>query len=82
MTRLLLQAYKVNRLFNTFKKFYDRHTDLVGQYKKNVCQMFANSIFIFMDLPMAELISLAKMVGVMHEVDHAYLSRTPGNCFD
>ena len=24
----------VNRLSNTFKKFYGRHTDLVGQYKK------------------------------------------------
>ena len=25
-----------------------------------------------MDLPMAELIKLAKMVGVMHEADHGY----------
>ena len=24
--------------------FYGRHTDLVGQYKENVCQMFADSI--------------------------------------
>ena len=44
VTRLLSQGYKVNCLSNTFKKFYDRHTDLVGQYKKNVCQMFADSI--------------------------------------
>ena len=44
MKRLLSQSYKVNRLSNTFKKFYGRHTDLVGQYKKNVCQMFAGSI--------------------------------------
>ena len=44
VTRLLSQGYKVNRLSNTFKKFYGRHTDLVGQYKKNVCQMFAHSI--------------------------------------
>ena len=44
MTRHLSQGYKVNRLFNTFKKFYGRHTDLVGQNKKNVCQMFADSI--------------------------------------
>ena len=47
VTRLLSQGYKVNRLSNTFKKF----TDLVGQYKKNVCQMFADFIswmlFIF-----------------------------------
>ena len=33
-----------NCLSNTFKKFYGRHTDLVGQYKKHVCQMFADSI--------------------------------------
>ena len=44
VTRLLSQGYKVNRFSNTFKKFYGRHTDLVGQYKKNVCQMFAYSI--------------------------------------
>ena len=44
VTRRLLQGYKVNHLSNIFKKFYGRHTDLVGQYKKNVCQMFADSI--------------------------------------
>ena len=44
VTRLLSQDYKVNRLSNTFKKFYGRHTDLVGQYRKDVCQMFADSI--------------------------------------
>ena len=44
VTRLLSQGYKVNHLSNTFKKFYGRHTDLVGQYKKNICQMFADSI--------------------------------------
>ena len=44
VTRLLSQGYKVNRLSNTFKKFYGRHTAIVGQYKKNVCQMFADSI--------------------------------------
>ena len=44
VTRLLSQGYKVNRLSNTFEKFYGRHTDLVGQYKKNVFQMFADSI--------------------------------------
>ena len=42
MTRLLSQGYKINRLPNTFKKFYGRHADLVGQYKKNVRQMFAD----------------------------------------
>ena len=40
----LSQGYKVNRLSNAFKNFYGRHTDLVGQYKQNVCQMFADSI--------------------------------------
>ena len=44
VTRVLSQGYKVNHLSNTFKKFYGRHTVLVGQYKKNVCQMFADSI--------------------------------------
>ena len=44
VTRLLSQGFKVNRLSNTFKKFYGRHTDLVGQYRKDVCQMFADSI--------------------------------------
>ena len=44
VTRHLSQGDKVNRLSNTFKKFYGRHTDLVGQCKKNVCQMFADSI--------------------------------------
>ena len=37
MTRLLSQGYKVDRLSN-------RHTNLVGQYRKDVCQMFADSI--------------------------------------
>ena len=34
MTRLLSPGHKSNCLSNTLKKFYDRHTDLVGQYKK------------------------------------------------
>ena len=44
VTRLLSQSYKVNCLSNTIKKFYGRHTDLVEHYKKNICQMFADSI--------------------------------------
>ena len=31
VTRLLSQDYKVNHLSNTLKKFYGRHTNLVGQ---------------------------------------------------
>ena len=41
VTRLLSQGYKVNRLSNTFKKFYDRHTDLIKTIQEkclsNVC---------------------------------------------
>ena len=44
MTRLLSQGYKSNRLSNTFKKFYCRQTNLLGQYKENVSQMFADFI--------------------------------------
>ena len=44
VARRLSQSYKVNCLSNTFKKFYGRHTDLVGQYRKDVCQMLADSI--------------------------------------
>ena len=39
-TELLSQHCKVNHLS---KKFYGRHSDLIGQYKKNVRQMLANS---------------------------------------
>ena len=45
---------KINCLSNTFKKFYGRDTDLVGQYKKNVCQMFADSIKKMKFTPMGE----------------------------
>ena len=44
VTRYLLQRYRVNRLSDTFKKFYGRYTDLVGQYEKNVRQMSFDSI--------------------------------------
>ena len=78
--RLLSQGYEVNRLSNTFKKFYGRHTDLVGQYKKMSAKclliLSVEMIFILMDLPMAKLIKLAKMAGVMHEADHAYSIRS------
>ena len=44
VTTLMSHGYKGNCLSDTFKKFYGRHIDVVGQYKKNVCQMFADSI--------------------------------------
>ena len=51
MTRLLSQGYKVNCLSNTFEKFYGRHTDLVGQYKKKSAEclliLSVKVIFIF-----------------------------------
>ena len=37
VTRFWSQSYKSNCLSKTGEKFYDRHTDLVRQYKKNVC---------------------------------------------
>ena len=48
-TRLLSQGYKVNRLSNTFKKFYGRHTDLVGQKMSAKCLLILSveMIFIF-----------------------------------
>ena len=68
VTRLLSQGYKVNRLSNTFKKFYGR---------THLSSWIIQEEFSFLiDLPMAELIKLAKMVGVMHEADHAYSIRS------
>ena len=67
VTRLLSQGYKVNHLSNTFKKFYGRHIDLIGQYRKMSAKFLlilsVGMSFIFMDLPMAELIKLAKIGG-------------------
>ena len=34
MTRPLLQGYRVNRLSNTLKKFYGRHTDQLDNTRK------------------------------------------------
>ena len=48
VTRHLTQGCKVNRLYNTFNKFYGRRTDLVGQYRKDVCQMFAVCCYIIL----------------------------------
>ena len=33
-------GYEVNSFSNTLKKFNGRYTDLVGQHKKNVSQIF------------------------------------------
>ena len=80
VTRLLSQGYKVNRLSNTFKKFYGRYTDLVEQHKKMsakcLLMLSVEMVFILMDLPMADLIKLAKMAGVMHEAHHVYSIRS------
>ena len=51
VTRLLSQGYKDNRLSNTFKKFYGRHTDLVDNTRKVSAKclliLSAEMIFIF-----------------------------------
>ena len=72
-------ALQSNRLSNTFKKFHGRHTDLVGQYQKNVsnvCRFYQLKCFKFWGFVMAELIKLAKMAGVMHKADRAYAIRS------
>ena len=65
-----------NRLSNTFKGFLGRHTDLVGQHKKNVCKMFADSIPLadsqFYGFVVAQLIQLPYVADAMHESAHAY----------
>ena len=67
VTRLPSQGYKVNCLSDTFKKFYGRHADLVGQFKKMsvkcllILSVEMAIIFIFDDLLMVKLIELAKM---------------------
>ena len=76
-TLVTREGNKVNRLSNTFKKFYGRHTDLADNTRKNVCQMFADSIssndfYLMMDLLMTKLIKLANMAGVVHDSDHIY----------
>ena len=77
VTRLLSQGYKVNRLSNTFEKFYGRQTDLVGQKKKNVCLILSvEMIFIFDGFADGQINKLAKMAGVMHEGDYAYSTRS------
>ena len=52
VTRLLSQGYKVDRLSNTFKKFYGRHTDLVRQIQEkclpNVCWFYQLKWFLFL----------------------------------
>ena len=76
MTGRLSQGYKVNRLSNTVKTFYGRHRSswtIQEKCPSNVCWFYQLKWFLFlMDLPMAKIIKLAKMAGVVHEADHAY----------
>ena len=37
------QGYKVNRLRNSFQKFYDRYPDVVAKYQKSVRDMMNDS---------------------------------------
>ena len=41
--RLLCQGYKVNRLRNSFQKFYGRYPDVVAKYQKSVKDMMNDS---------------------------------------
>ena len=61
------------------QKFYCKYTDLVGQYKDNACQTLVDPMSYndsyFCRFAMDKLIQLAKIVGVMPEVDYAYSIR-------
>ena len=80
MTRPLSQGYKANRLSNTFKKFYaDTLMKLDNTRKMSVKCLLKFKIIFFLFFPgfvKAELIKLAEMAGVMHEIDHAYSIRS------
>ena len=41
LTRLLSQSFKDNCLSNISKEFCGRHIDLLGLYKRDVCEMLA-----------------------------------------
>ena len=75
VTRLLSQGYKViicpthlrNSMVDTLIKLDNTRK------MSAICLLILSveMIFIFMDLPMAELIKLAKMAGITHEANHA-----------
>ena len=47
--------------------------DKIRKCLPNVCLFYQlNDFHSFVDLPMAKLINVAKMVSVMHEADHTY----------
>ena len=84
MTRLLSQGDRANLLPNTFYNFYDRRAKLVGQYKKKICETFADSISstdIVCGFVTDKLIQLTEIVGAMNKADHAY-SGAPGAYID
>ena len=80
MARLLSQGCKVNRLSNTSKKLYGRHTDLVGQYEKNVCKVFAFSVnktdVHFFQICHGQVDKVSSDGGVMHGEDHIHSIRS------
>ena len=45
--RLLSQGFKVNRLRNSFQKFYGKYPDLVAKYQKSIRDMM-NDSFLFL----------------------------------
>ena len=42
-TLLFFQGYKVKKLRNSFKKFYDRYPDVVAKYQKSITDMMNDS---------------------------------------
>ena len=47
--RLLSQGFKSNRLSNTFKKFYDRHNDLIGKYNVSLPNLLRHCSLLTQD---------------------------------
>ena len=43
VARLVSQGYKKNRLSNTFKKFYDRYSELIGKYRVSLSNLLQDA---------------------------------------
>ena len=42
VARLISQGYQKNRLSNTFKKFYDRYSELIGKYNRSLSDLLGD----------------------------------------
>ena len=43
LARLVSQGYKKNHLSNTFKKFYDRYSELFGKYRVKLSDLLLDA---------------------------------------